>query len=85
MQNRSTPKTKIEVLHYRVEGMGRKGMIRFVRISGYEGVWTITGLNGLRVQVGGKTVEEAVRLAKRKIPFRTIAIRKIEDTPEDQV
>ena len=79
--NKQTQNGTNPILTYRVEGISRRGVIRFVKIVGQPGAWAITGLNGLRVQVAGRTVEDAIRLAKRRIPFRPVAIRLVSEDP----
>ncbi|MGB9691454.1 MAG: hypothetical protein ACPL7D_04740 [Candidatus Sumerlaeaceae bacterium] len=66
---------------YRVEGLGRRGIIRYVKVFGRPGTWRIRGMDGLDIVVRAATVEEAVRRARRQIPFRPIVIRRI--TPEE--
>lgn len=62
---------------YRVEGIGRRGIIRYVKVIGRPGSWRIRGMDGLNVVVQARTVEEAIRRARRQIPFRPIVIRRI--------
>ncbi len=62
---------------YRVEGLGRRGIIRYVKVFGRPGTWRIRGMDGLDIVVRAATVEEAVRRARRQIPFRPIVIRRI--------
>lgn len=64
-----------------MEGIGRRGIIRYVKIIGRPGSWRIRGMDGLNVVVRAATVEEAVRRARRQIPFRPIVIRRM--TPEE--
>ncbi|MCX7625154.1 MAG: hypothetical protein N2Z21_02945 [Candidatus Sumerlaeaceae bacterium] len=66
---------------FRVEGIGRRGVIRYVKVIGRPGSWRIRGMDGLNVVVRAATVEEAVRRARRQIPFRPIVIRRM--TPEE--
>jgi len=66
---------------YRVEGLGRRGVIRYVKVIGRPGSWRIRGMDGLDIVVRAETVEEAVRRARRQIPFRPIVIRRV--TPEE--
>ena len=61
---------------FRVEGLGRKGAIKFVRVTGVPGEWRISGPSGLRVTVAGRTVQEALRIARRQIPFRVVVVRE---------
>jgi hypothetical protein len=65
---------------YRVEGIGRKGVIRYVKVIGNPGAWRIVGLGGLCLDVPGRTVADAVKRAGRRIPFRPIVIRLEEPT-----
>lgn len=67
---------------YRVEGIGRRGVIRYVKVVGSPGLWKIIGLNGLRIEVAGKNIEEAVRLARRRLPFRPLVIRPVDSLAE---
>lgn len=60
---------------YRVEGIGRRGVIRYVKVVGSPGLWKVFGLNGLRFEVAGRTIEDAVRMARRRLPFRPMVIR----------
>jgi hypothetical protein len=62
---------------YRVEGIGRRGTIRYVKVTGRAGQWRIRGVDGLDVVVRAATVEEALRRARRQIPFRPIVIRQL--------
>ena len=62
---------------WRVEGIGRRGAILYVKVIGSPGAWRIVGLDGLRLDVAGRTVEEAVRRAGRRIPFKAIVFRQI--------
>ena len=62
--------------------MGRKGVIRFVRVMGVPGQWIITGTNSLRVEVGGRTVQEALRIARRHIRFRVVVVREVGSLAE---
>jgi hypothetical protein len=71
---KSTTKPK-EV--WRVEGIGRKGAVLYVKVIGNPGAWRIVGLDGLRLDVPGRTVEDAVRRAGRRIPFKPIVFRQI--------
>jgi len=66
---------------YRVEGLGRRGVIRYVKVIGHPGQWRIRGMDGLNIVVRATTIEEALRRAKRQIPFRPIVIRRV--TPEE--
>lgn len=66
---------------YRVEGIGRRGVIRYVKVFGRRGSWRIRGMDGLDIVVRALTVEEALRRAKRQIPFRPIVIRRV--SPEE--
>lgn len=70
----------IPVETYRVEGIGRKGVVRHVKVVGSPGKWEIFGLNDLHVEVKAGTVKDVLRIARRKIPFRPVAVRKIENT-----
>lgn len=64
---------------YRVEGIGRKGVVRFVKVIGTPGqIWRITGLDGLNIEVVAKSVDDAVRIARRQIGFRPFAIRPLD-------
>jgi hypothetical protein len=62
--------------------LGRKGVVRFVKVMGVPGNWTITGTNSLRVEVGGRTVQEALRLARRHIRFRVVVVREMGSLAE---
>jgi hypothetical protein len=75
-----TSKKRQPSQRYRVEGIGKRGMVRYVKVVGSPGLWRITGLGGLKIEVSGKTVNEAVKIARRKIPFRPIVIRPMEET-----
>ena len=68
--------------YFRAEGLGRKGVIRFVRVMGVPGQWIITGTNSLRVEVGGRTVQEALRIARRHIRFRVVVVREMASLAE---
>ena len=63
---------------YRVEGIARKGHIRHVKVVGRPGAWSVFGPEGLCAQVGGRTVQDAVRMAKRRIGFHPVVIRKVD-------
>ena len=62
---------------FRVEGLGRKGAVKFVKVAGVPGEWRISGSSGLRVTVAGRTVQEALRIARREIPFRPVVVREV--------
>ena len=72
------PKKPTPAQVYRVEGLGRHGSIRYVKVIGNPGMWKIVGVGGMTIEVTGRTVAEAVKKAGRKIPFRPIVIRQIE-------
>ncbi|MCX7019809.1 MAG: hypothetical protein WCK47_07400 [bacterium] len=63
---------------YRVEGLGRHGGVKFVKVVGSPGAWRISGVNGLRIEVEGRTVHDALRRARRSIPFRPIVVRRTD-------
>lgn len=63
---------------FRVEGLARRGRIAYVHVVGSAGHWQIYGSAGFRMQVGGRTVHDALRLAGRKLPFRPFAVRSEE-------
>jgi hypothetical protein len=69
------PKADLEM--YRAEGIGRRGVIGYVKIVGIPGQGRITGAAGLRVEVGGRTVQEALRRARRDIPFRPVVVKRV--------
>lgn len=69
------PKADLEM--YRAEGIGRRGVIGYVKVVGIPGQWRITGAAGLRVDVGGSTVQEALRRARRDIPFRPLVVKRV--------
>jgi len=62
---------------YRVEGIGRRGVIRYVKVIGHPGSWTIRGMDGLNFHVVADTVQDAVQRARKRIPFRPIVIRPV--------
>jgi hypothetical protein len=72
---RHIPKSELEM--YRVEGIGRRGTIRYVKVAGIPGQWRITGIDGLRIEVGGQTVQDALRMARRQIPFRPMVVKRV--------
>lgn len=67
---------------YRVEGIGRKGAVRYVKIIGNAGLWRIVGIGGLQLEVPGRTVADAIKRAGRRIPFKPIVIRQLETRPK---
>jgi len=75
-QQRKSPPRQPEQT-YRVEGIGRRGTVRYVKVTGCAGQWRIRGGDGLDVVVRAATVQEAVRRARRQIPFRPIVIRQV--------
>lgn len=72
---------KITIQRYRVEGVGRRGVIRYVKVTGRPGAWRINGVDGLRIVVKGDTINDALRLARRHIQFRPVVIRQLADPP----
>lgn len=70
---------------FRVEGIGRRGVIRYVRVIGRRGSWRIRGMDGLDIVVQAATVEEALRRARRQIPFRPIVIRRMSEETRPEV
>jgi hypothetical protein len=69
---------------YRVEGIGRRGAIRYVKVIGRPGSWQIHGLDGLNFEVAAQTVDDAVRRARKRIPFRPIVIRPVPNPPVEE-
>jgi hypothetical protein len=63
---------------YRVDGIARRGLIRHVKFVGRPGDWCVYGVDGLKAQVPGRTIEEAVRRARRRIGFHPLTIRRVE-------
>jgi ribosomal protein L16/L10AE len=57
-------------------------VIRYVRVIGIPGAWKILGMNNLMVEVKGRDVHEALRLARRKLPFRPVVVRKVATLEE---
>ncbi|MBX7246048.1 MAG: hypothetical protein K1X53_11165 [Candidatus Sumerlaeaceae bacterium] len=49
-----------------------------MKVVGRAGAWVITGVEGLRLELAAKTVEDAVRMARRKIGFHPVVFRQIE-------
>lgn len=77
----SAPTNEGPLLRYRVEGIGRRGVIRYVKVSGRPGSWRISGLDGLRIEVKGQTVEDALKIARRRIPFKPVVVRLLTEDP----
>lgn len=65
---------------YRVEGMGRRGMVRFVRIVGRPGEWSVFGIEGLIAVVPVPTVDDAIKRTRRQIGFRPLVIRPMDES-----
>lgn len=66
-----------EIERFRVEGIARGGRILHVNVVGSPGLWKFFGSAGFRLEIRANTVEDALRVAGRRLPFRPVAVRKI--------
>lgn len=50
-----------------------------VHVTGQPGSWQIYGPNHLKLQVAADTIDDVLRMTRKQLPFRPIAVRLLDE------